>query len=229
MTRQLALELPHRPAMDAEDFLVAPSNQEAVAWIDRWPDWPRPALVVYGPPACGKTHLMQVWRARAAAPAWPAERLRACDDPTTLVGEQTACAIDDVDAGFDERTLLHLYNVLVERRGTLLLTASRPPAQWGVRLPDLRSRLLAAATVRVSAPDESLMAALIVKLFADRQIQVRQEVVDFLVVRLERSFQAVREAVEAIDGAALAARRPITRAFVSKLGILHVGEGSPEA
>jgi len=209
MIRQLALQLPHRPAMDAEDFLVAPNNADAVAWIDRWPDWPAPALVLYGPPGCGKTHLLQVWRARAGAPAWSAAVLER-SDPLDLLGRGNACALDNVDAAVDETALLHLYNMVVERRGTLLLTGTSPPAQWKVTLPDLRSRLLAAAVTNVEPPDESLIVALLVKLFADRQIQVRQDVVDYLVVRLERSFAAVRRAVEEIDRAALAAGRPIT-------------------
>lgn len=209
MIRQLALQLPHRPAMDAEDFLVAPNNADAVAWIDRWPDWPAPALVLYGPPGCGKTHLLQVWRARAGAPAWSAAVLERTD-PLDLLGRGNACALDNVDAAVDETALLHLYNMVVERRGTLLLTGTSPPAQWKVTLPDLRSRLLAAAVTNVEPPDESLIVALLVKLFADRQIQVRQDVVDYLVVRLERSFAAVHRAVEEIDRAALAAGRPIT-------------------
>ncbi len=209
MIRQLALQLPHRPAMDAEDFLVAPNNADAVAWIDRWPDWPAPALVLYGPPGCGKTHLLQVWRARAGAPAWSAAVLERTD-PLDLLGRGNACALDNADAAVDETALLHLYNMVVERRGTLLLTGTSPPAQWKVTLPDLRSRLLAAAVTNVEPPDESLIVALLVKLFADRQIQVRQDVVDYLVVRLERSFAAVRRAVEEIDRAALAAGRPIT-------------------
>lgn len=209
MIRQLALHIPHRAAMDAEDFLVAPSNAEAVAWIDRWPDWSAPALILHGPSGCGKTHLLQVWRARAGAPAWPAAALGDADPPG-LLGRGNACALDDVDEGVDETALLHLYNMVAERRGTLLLTGASPPAHWKVSLPDLRSRLLAAAVTSVEPPDESLMVALLVKLFADRQIQVRQDVVDYLVVRLERSFAAVRRTVEEIDRAALAARRPIT-------------------
>src|SRR5690606_18407698 len=131
-------------------------------------------------------------------------------DPLDLLGRGNACALDNVDAAVDETALLHLYNMVAERRGTLLLTGASPPAHWKVSLPDLRSRLLAAAVTNVEPPDESLIVALLVKLFADRQIQVRQDVVDYLVVRLERSFAAVRRAVEEIDRAALAAGRPIT-------------------
>ncbi|MGB8274330.1 MAG: DNA replication protein, partial [Alphaproteobacteria bacterium] len=65
--RQLPLDLPHRPALGLEDFLVAPCNVGAVRWIDRWPDWPGPVLAITGPSACGKTHLAHVWQARSGA------------------------------------------------------------------------------------------------------------------------------------------------------------------
>lgn len=212
MTPQLTLRLGHRTAMAAEDFLVADSNAEAVAWIDRWPDWPAPALVVYGPPGCGKTHLANVWRARSGGPLLAAELLGRAD-PVALLGGRPHCAIEEPDAGVDELALLHLYNLLAEVRGTMLLTARRPPSRWQIRLPDLRSRLAAAPAVGVQPPDDALMAAVVVKLFADRQLQVRQDVVDHLLRHIERSFEAARAAVAALDEASLARRRPITAAL----------------
>ena len=83
---QLALNLPHRSATGEADFLVAPSNAEAVAWLDRWPDWPGPALVIHGPPACGKSHLAQVWRARTSAVQLTPEALKPADLPALLFG-----------------------------------------------------------------------------------------------------------------------------------------------
>ena len=148
---QLPLDLPHRPALGREDFLVAEANQTAVAWIDLWPGWPQPALVLHGPPGSGKTHLGQVWRHSSGAAQPDAARLLA-DDPPDLLGDGTDLLLDDADRVVGqardrdvvERRLLHLYNVVRERGGHLLLTARGAPARWDVRLPDLRSRLRAA-------------------------------------------------------------------------------------
>ncbi|HYE00256.1 MAG TPA: DnaA/Hda family protein [Alphaproteobacteria bacterium] len=217
---QLPLLFLHRPAMGREDFLVAASNSEAVSWLDAWPDWPAPVLVLHGPPGCGKTHLMQVWRARSRARALALDGLGRVDlsalrpaDPETGA-PAAAFALDrgelvagDAEA---ETALFHLYNALRAAGGTLLIAARRPPSQWPLALPDLRSRLLAAPAAAVEAPDDGLLAAVLVKLFNDRQLRPGAEVVEFLLRHMERSFDAARRLVAAIDAAALAERRPVT-------------------
>jgi DnaA regulatory inactivator Hda len=208
MEGQLPLDLGHRPALGRADFLVAPSNAEAVAWLDRWPLWPAPALALYGPKGSGKTHLAHVFAARAGARFIDPAAL-ATERVPTLLGEARAAIVDDAAAAAAE-PLLHLYNVLAERQGHLLLAAREPPAHWAIALPDLRSRLLACPAVALSPPDEALIGALLVKLFADRQLAVGDDVVTYLTLRLERSFDAVLQAVATLDQAALAERRRIT-------------------
>lgn len=210
--RQLPLGFPQRPALGGEDFLVAPSNADAVAWLDRWPDWPQPALVIHGPPGCGKTHLSHVFQAMSGAAAVDVDEL-ASADPMTVAGSAPAVVIDDAKAALDaghERSLLHLYNVLKESGRHMLLTAGRPPSQWRIGLPDLASRMNAAVAVAIRAPDEALIQAVLVKLFADRQLKVDADVIAYVLPRIERSFAAVGELVAALDAEALAHRRNIT-------------------
>ena len=213
---QLTLHFEHRVAMSDEDFLVSESNAEAVAWIDRWPEWPAPALVVHGPPGCGKTHLVQVWRARSGGPTLSAGALTRTD-PHAILGGCRHCAVEAADAGVDARALLHLYNVVAERRGTMLLTAEAPPSRWTIDLPDLRSRLLTAPAVGVGPPDDALISAVIVKLFSDRQIQVRQDVIEYFMRHRERSFAAARQFVAVLDQGSLSRGRPITAALARDL------------
>lgn len=205
---QLILDLGHRPALGEADFLVAPCNQAAIQWLDRWPSWPAPVLTIHGPAGCGKTHLARVFAARSGAPIIEAAGL-ATDSVPALLGSAAACVVDDADRAAAE-PLLHLYNLIAERRGGTLLTAQEPPARWPGLLPDLRSRLAAAPAVAVAAPDDALLAALLVKQFADRQLAVSEEVVLFLVRHMERSFETARRLVAELDAAALRDHRGIT-------------------
>ncbi|MEM6906145.1 MAG: chromosomal replication initiator DnaA, partial [Pseudomonadota bacterium] len=68
--RQATFELPHRPALGREDFMVSPSNAQAVALIEQWQRWPQNRMALVGPARAGKTHLAQVWcRISGAGPA----------------------------------------------------------------------------------------------------------------------------------------------------------------
>ncbi len=190
--------------MGGADFLVAPCNRDVVAWLDRWPDWPGPALVIHGPEGCGKTHLTHVWRAASGAVTLD----RAA--PSALPDGAKVCVVDDADEAADERALLHLYNVVAERGGHILLTGRAAPAHWRLELPDLASRLRAAPSVALGAPDEALIGAVLVKLFADRQLRIDPAVIVFLVMRIQRSFAALHDTVAALDAAALSGKRKIT-------------------
>ncbi len=204
---QLVLGFEHQPASGPEDFMPAAGNREALAWLARWPAWPAPALVLHGPPGCGKSHLARIWAARA----------RACRlDPAALpVADRAprAAILDPAEPIADELTLLRLYNRLAEQGGHLLLTARRPVAGWSIDLADLASRLRAAPAVAIGPPDDDLLAALLLKLFDDRQLDVSDGVIAYLIRHMERSFAAARTMVEALDRHSLRDRRPVTVAL----------------
>ncbi len=208
--RQLVLDLPSRPALGRSDFFVSPANALALAQIDAWPDWPSRRLAVAGPSGSGKTHLAHVWAARAGARLLPADAVAALDLGT--LPADAAIAVEDVDRGVApavETALFHLCNHLAAA-GSLLVTGRDAPARWLVALPDLASRLATAPVARLEPPDDALLAAVLVKLFADRQLAVPPEVVRTLVLRMERSFDAAERIVATLDRAGLARHRPIT-------------------
>jgi chromosomal replication initiation ATPase DnaA len=210
---QIPFDFDHPPSLAAADFVVAACNEAAAAWIARWPDWPAPALTLHGPVGSGKTHLGRIWAERAGARNVPAPSLSRIDNIPELAEDRTALLVDDVDQALDadrQRGLFHLYNLMAERRGHLLLLASQPPARWPVGLADLRSRLSAAPAVAIGAPDEALLDAVLAKLFADRQLSVGPEVRHYILARLERSFAAAGDVVAALDRATLAVGRGVT-------------------
>ena len=221
---QLALDFDHRPSLGGEDFLVAPQNAEAVRWLDAWPDWPGPALVIFGPGGSGKTHLAQVFEAKSNARRVTPAELRESQPPAYL-GDAPAAILEDADGVCgpggenSEEAVLHLYNHLAESGRHLMLTAKRPPARWDIGLKDLASRLNTASQAGIGAPDDALIAAVLVKQFADRQLKIDADVISFMLTRMERSFEAARAMVAAIDALALSQRRNITLPLVRQ--VLH--------
>jgi chromosomal replication initiation ATPase DnaA len=217
--RQLALALPHAESFAHEDFLPGPSNQAALALIDRWPDWPARAVALIGPEGSGKSHLAAMW-ANSAGARFLAARALGMTNPTSALATGALVIEDLIPEQFDERALFHLINLAREDEAYLLLTAQTVPTGWRIALPDLVSRLRAVPAVTLSPPDDALLRAVLVKLFADRQLTVDESLVAYLATRLERSFAAARVAVETLDREALRRKRPVTRALAA--GVLNL-------
>lgn len=221
---QLALALPARTALGRADFFVAPGNALALAQVDAWPAWPQGRLAVTGPEGAGKTHLAHVWAARSGASILAPGALPALD--LGDVAAAAAVVVEDADrfpelgataAAAAEEALFHLCNRLAAGGGSLLVTGRAAPAFWPLALPDLASRLRTAAVARLELPDDSLLTALLVKLFADRQLDVTPDLVRFLVTRIDRSYAAAERVVAELDRAGLARRRPVTARLAAEI------------
>ena len=214
MIRQLAFALPNAEALTREDFFVAPSNALALQTVEGWQDWPGRKLLLIGPEGAGKTHLAHVWAALSGAAIVTGADL-AQTDVAALAGRPVL--VDDADRiGPAEAQLFHLHN-LATSGAALLLTARTPPRDWGLTLPDLISRMQATQIARLEAPDDALLSAVLVKLFADRQVTVPSNLISYLITRMPRSIGAARTLVADLDARALAAGRPITRARAGEL------------
>ena len=216
--RQLAFDLPLAPGMGREDFLVTPSNQAAFDAITRWPSTPHDpsALALVGPPGSGKTHLAEIWRLEHDALRCTPADLTVEAVPTLL--SRGALVLEDMPgARLDETALFHLLNLARQDGAFVLLTATGSPATWQVALPDLKSRLAAMPFVELEPPDDALLRAVLVKLFADRQLRVDEKVIAYLLPRMERSLSAAQRLVAALDDAALEQRRNITRQLAAKV------------
>lgn len=213
MANQLTLDLAlPPPTYTRQDFVVADGNRQALAWIDSWPDWPAPALSLSGPSGCGKTHLGRIWAARSNAIVMTGDGLDGMSvaDLTRLAATSPAIVIEGAERA-PERGLFHLYNLMRERGGFLLLISAEPPARRSIALPDLASRLRAAPAVAVEPPDDELLGSIILKQLADRQLHAGAGVVQYLVSHMERSADAARRVVAALDRRALMERREIDR------------------
>lgn len=226
MTTQLVLDLPRRTALGRSDFLVSESNAIAVGWIDQWPAWPHGALVLYGAAGCGKTHLAHLWCDRAAAVFVAGTALKE-EEVARLDAERRHHVVIDNAERAHEHALFHLYNSCMDGKGSLLMTARRPPASWTIALDDLGSRLRAAFAVGIGPPDDALLAAVLVKHFADRQLRVVPELVLFLVNRIERSFAAAADIADRLDAVSLREGRAITVPLARELLAERGRQSSP--
>jgi chromosomal replication initiation ATPase DnaA len=214
--RQLALALDHAEKLSREDFLPGPPNEAALGMIERWPDWPARTIAITGPEGSGKSHLASIWAATSGARVLSARALQTATLPDALA--TGALVLENCGEGaFEERALFHLLNLVREHEGYLLMIGRNVPALWDAALPDLASRLRAVPVIAMAMPDDALLRAVMVKLFADRQLSVDESLVAYLLTRVGRSFAAVQAAVEALDREALQRKRPVNRALASEL------------
>lgn len=222
---QIPLDFGHQPAASRDDLIVSESLDAAVSLIDRWPDWPSPVVILAGPTGSGKSHLAAVWAEQAGAAAISLLH----DDPNAIAAASVGPVLaEDVDRnGFDETALFHVINTVRTNGTALMLTSRLWPAAWNVQLPDLASRLKAATVVEIGEPDDHLLAQVLVKLFADRQIVPDERLVSYLVSRMERSLAAAVEIVSRLDRQALARQSKISVKLAGE--VLSEMDRRPEA
>ncbi|KFB10508.1 DnaA regulatory inactivator HdaA [Nitratireductor basaltis] len=213
--RQLPLDLAHGEARTRDDLVVTEANEQALALVDRWPQWISPVALLAGPPGSGKSHLAEIWLGESGAVSVPADSI------TTETVETARCQpilVDNADrADLDQRGLFHLINAVKQSHSYLLMTARSYPSSWDIRIPDLLSRLRAAQIVEISEPDDMLLTGVLMKLFADRQVVVDPHVVQYVTRRMERSLSTARLVVDLLDRAALERKSKITRALAGEV------------
>lgn len=225
---QLTLNLAPNPGYERENFFVSGSNEQAYTMIELWPNWPSPTLLILGPSGAGKSHLGAIWASVAKAGIQSAASL-ATEDIEALAAAGPLL-LEDADAiGRSEAQLFHLVNLMRERGTALVLTAKTPPDAWGLQTADLVSRLRLAPTAVIGPPDDALMRAVLVKLLIDRQLVVDTGVVGYIAMRIERSLDAARSFIDALDREALARQSRISRAVAGDvlLAMGHCGKQGP--
>ncbi|NLS03089.1 hypothetical protein HGP14_06840 [Rhizobium sp. P32RR-XVIII] len=211
---QLPLVFSHDAASSRDDLLISDRLSAAVTIVDAWPQWPSPVVILAGPVGSGKTHLATIWEERSGA-----ERIHPkSGSDAALAAANGPVLFEDVDRlGFDDTELFHVINSVRENGNSLLMTSRLWPMSWPVQLPDLRSRLKAATTVEIGEPDEELLSQVIVKLFSDRQLNIDDKLVLYIVNRMERSLNAAQTIVERLDRLAWSRGTKITRAMAAEV------------
>jgi len=208
--KQFLLPFAETPSYAAEDFCTGPSNALARTWLEKPAGWTNGRMILWGDSGCGKTHLLHVWAAAHGAEIHEGQSLHGISPPP-----DRPVAIDDADAVAEEPALLHLLNAAAESGQPVLLTANTPPARQKFSLPDLASRLRGSLAVAIGAPDDAMLAALLARLAAARQMPLDFRVQNFLLSRLPRSPAAYREAILRLDRRAMASGAKISRGLAA--------------
>ena len=211
MSEQLIFDLPIKTAFGREDFFVTTANATAVQIVENWPRWPMGKLVLVGPSGAGKSHLAHIWAELTDGIVIDARTLTDVDLHEI---SQAAVCVENMHlvAGNEglEAHGVHLHNLAQETGAPLLMTGIGVPTSWGIALPDLASRIQGTSVAELRAPDDTLLNAVMVKQFSDRQIAIDPKVVNFVLPRMERSFAGVAKLVALLDRAALKAGKPIS-------------------
>ncbi|GFE65691.1 DnaA ATPase domain-containing protein [Litoreibacter roseus] len=218
MDRQIPFALPVKTAFGRDNYFISDANALAVATVENWSDWPQGKLMLTGDEGAGKSHLAQVWAAEVDGQIMDARAIADADIPTLLSGplviEDLHLAAGDTAA---ETQLFHLYNLSGAEGIPVLFTTRIPAARMDFTVADLKSRMQALQTAQLGPLDDQLLAAILVKLFADHQLRVKPQVLDYTVRRIERSYAAALEFVRKVDRRALAGKSKVTIALARQV------------
>jgi len=210
--QQLILDLRSIPSMGRNDYFVSDVNKEAVTWLDAWPNWTTFGFIVCGPLGSGKSHLAQVLKTLSHGDIIEAKDIS--DQNIDQLSQKKCLIIENIELLTSEALLFHLYNMLLENKNNLMLTSNLTIPQISFELPDLKSRLLSMTQVNIGFPDDRLLKNLLIKQFLDKGILVEMDVIDYLIKRIDRSFEAILKLVSKIDFQSLEKAKKITIPFI---------------
>lgn len=215
----MAFDLPARTALGREDFFVSPASAAALGALDAPGGWPQGRMLLIGPAGAGKSHLAALWAGERGAAMIAARDMTPAAVPRLVAAGAVVVEDGETLGGLPEAeaALFHLHNLAAAEGALLLITAAAPPRDWALQLPDLASRMAALASVQIAPPDDALIAAVLVKLFADRQIAVSPALITWLVARIDRSLAEARRVVARLDAAALAEGARVSRGLAQRV------------
>jgi len=215
MNDQLILKFPSKKFFFKEDFFVSSSNAEAYNFVNSWPNWVKRIVNVYGPSGCGKTHIVSILKNKTSILKIQSKDLN--DKIFFLFKTKEALIIEDLNEKISENLLFSIWNAALQDNKYLLITSKQPIGTYNFKLPDLKSRLLSCVSIGIKLPTDDLISVIIAKNFSDKQIKVEKKYIDYIIKRIDRSYEKISKFITVFDKYSLKKGSPVSLKLIKEV------------
>ena len=209
---QQTLPLKLLPSYGRHDFIVGESNIEAVKWIDSFSKSKINGLIIIGPSASGKSHLISTLKNK-----YKILEAKEINNEKTNILELKDLIIENIEKIKNHYFFLYLINIVKEKNFKVLLTSRLSINELNIRLEDLKSRLLAYSHSKILLPTDDVLKGIIIKISRDKGLLLNDAVINFILSHIERSYSVISGFINDLDQFALIKKKKITVPLVKKL------------
>ena len=215
MNDQLILKFPANKVYLKEDYFVSASNQEAYNFINSWPKWVKRIANIFGPSGSGKTHIASMLKNKTSTLEIQSHELN--DKIFFEYKTKEALLIENLDEKISENSLFSLWNLALQDNKYLLTTSTKPISTYKFKLPDLKSRVDSCISIGLKLPNDDLISVILAKNFSDKQINVEKKQIDYIIKRIDRSYEKISKFISILDKYSLKKGNPITLKLIKEV------------
>tara|TARA_B100001123_G_scaffold289590_1_gene322781 strand:+ start:326 stop:985 length:660 start_codon:yes stop_codon:yes gene_type:complete len=215
MNDQLILKFPSHQAYKKEDFYVSPSNQEAYDFINSWPKWIKRIINVFGPSGSGKSHLSSILKSKTSCLQIDSNELN--EKIFFKFKTKEALIIENLDEKVSEKLLFSIWNIALQDNKYLLITSKKPINSYNFKLKDLISRVNSGLTIGIKLPSDELISVILAKNFSDKQIKVEKKHIDYIIKRIDRSYEKISQFILTLDKYSLKKGSPFSLKLIKEV------------
>lgn len=197
MNNQLILKFPPNKIYLKQDFYVSASNREAYDLINSWPKWIKKTVNIFGPSGSGKTHLASILKKKTSVLSIQSDSLN--EEIFFKFKTKEALIIENFNKNIPENLLFSLWNVVLQDNKFLLITSTKPINSYKFKSPDLKSRVASSFVVGINLPNDDLISVILTKNFSDKQIKVKKKHIDYIIKRIDRSYEKISLFILTLD------------------------------
>jgi len=215
MTEQLILKFPSSKVYLKEDFYVSPSNNEAYDFINNWPKWIKRICNIFGPTGSGKTHIASLLKNKTSFLEIKSNQLS--DKTFFKFKTKEALIIEDLNEKVDEKLLFSIWNTSLQDNKYILITSSKPIYTYKFKLSDLKSRVNSCVSIGIKLPRDDLIGVILAKNFSDKQIKVNKKHIDYIIKRIDRSYEKISQFISILDKYSLKKGSPFNLKLIKEV------------